>query len=262
MFDTTIRNRSSSRGFTLIELLVVISIIGMLSSVVLVSLNGARDKGRIGGSQEFDTNVYHAFGADAVDRFDFDDVVVGTLSSMKSGLGNGDTVPCTNASVVSVSSIVAGNVSALNKVFSSANTSYCYSASFPYSQAKFDPNKGAISVWLFPTSNVSAYNYIAHIKGAWVNFDGSKVLFRGVTSNKSIPLNQWSHVLFSWDSSAATNDKLRIYINGTLDKSADPTINFDVSINFSCAGTWFLPAEGFVGYIDNFSLYTQSMQNP
>lgn len=44
--------RRAARAFTLIELLVVIAIIGILSSVVLASLNAVRAKGRIAAAKQ------------------------------------------------------------------------------------------------------------------------------------------------------------------------------------------------------------------
>ncbi|MDO8436136.1 MAG: type II secretion system protein, partial [bacterium] len=54
------------KAFTLIELLVVIAIIGLLASIILVSLKGTREKARIAKSLDFSQRINHALGAYAV----------------------------------------------------------------------------------------------------------------------------------------------------------------------------------------------------
>jgi len=53
-------NNRKERSFTLIELLVVIAIIGLLSSVVLVSMQGTRQKAKIAKAQQEVSAIYKA----------------------------------------------------------------------------------------------------------------------------------------------------------------------------------------------------------
>ena len=62
-----LRKHVSPGGFTLIELLVVIAIIGILSSTVLVSLQGAREKARIARVQSDLYQIRTAIGMLEVD---------------------------------------------------------------------------------------------------------------------------------------------------------------------------------------------------
>lgn len=81
----------SRRAFTLIELLVVIAIIGLLASVVLVSMGGSRDKARISKTLEFSQSLRNVLGAEPVGIWSFDDCSQGTVKD-GSGYGRDGTI--------------------------------------------------------------------------------------------------------------------------------------------------------------------------
>jgi len=80
-----------NKSFTLIELLVVIAIIGLLASIILVSLKGVREKAEIARGLEFSQSIQHALGADAVGIWSFDEDS-GSTANDNSGYGNSGTL--------------------------------------------------------------------------------------------------------------------------------------------------------------------------
>lgn len=81
----------SRRAFTLVELLVVVAIIGLLSSVAVVTMGSARDKARMASALQFESQTYRALGAEAVGTWSFDDAT-GSVASDGTGLGRNGTV--------------------------------------------------------------------------------------------------------------------------------------------------------------------------
>ena len=110
---TMYKNRS--RGFTLIELLVVIAIIGVLSAVVLASLNTARSKGNDAAIQsnlstiQTQAEIFYGVG-NTYTGVCADATVTKAITATESANGTGGQVTCTaTATAYAVSSTLVAD---------------------------------------------------------------------------------------------------------------------------------------------------------
>ncbi len=257
---TYIKKNRIKSGFTLVELMVVISIITLLSSVVLAALQGAKVKGVLSSAQTFDDHIYHAFGANAVVAYTLDNLPNSASSDLSGNINPALSCPSGGLSpTLNTVDFIKGNGSLL---FGNTPVYNCSNTSFPFLSTinKFSQTNGSISFWVKPLAIPGSTLIIASVDGLAIGLTSSMQinLLNGpfsLTSATPLVNNTWQHVLISWGSATTL-----IYINGKIDTNSAGTVPaFNASPSTLTLGN---NGASFYGLLDQFAVYSQSIQSP
>lgn len=204
------------KGFTLIELLVVISIISLLSSIVLASLNSAREKGRIAAGLKYNTANLRTVPSIGYWKLDETGTPASYLDSSGSG-SNGVSPtfrPTPNADVPHAAKVSSQYFDGNDYITIPSSTNLNLTTQgFTY------------MAWVKPTSVTGGYKIIASRYVPYIAISTSskfRMLLGGrtggtlsnenVESSVSAQAGRWTHVAGVYDGSS-----IRIYVDGKLE---------------------------------------------
>ena len=241
-----------NKAFTLIELLVVIAIIGILASIVLVSLQGAKDQAELAEAQSFARQVRTSLGLSLVAEWRFEN-----NTNDSSGYEN-------NGTIVGDPAYVTGMFGQALE-FNGNDYVDCGSGEL------VAQNTITIEAWIKPNTihrgNIYVQNdndngYVTHqlqlnLAGN-LSYDNWNPSGGALYSNTTLVANNWYHAVVTRD-----GDAVVFYLNGTVDgggtgesrSSAGHIDNTLIGARYYSGAARYL----FNGAIDEVRIYNQAL---
>ena len=274
----------NSKSFTLIELLVVIAIIGLLSSVVLVSMKGTRGKAKITKGLQFSQTINHTLGAYALGVWDFNDSDTSGIANDCSGYANHGTI----IGATYVGGASTSDDATPHHVLGQGEGQYALNfdgiddyVQFSYN-ANSQPDVITIEYWIKLTSDPDTsgennYRMVFSASGfgapcdlileqnrstcfsVWVG--GSRYRrIGGIFSSERLTVDRWAHLVYIYDSSDGWG---YAYKNGEISRQGE-MISGGGNLDNSSRG-WRIsspstaPSRSIPGIIDGFRIYERAL---
>ena len=272
------KKKTYTKGFTLIELMVVMSIVAMLSSVIIVALQGARNKGVVASGLNFATYNYHFLGADALAIYNFNDLLNSTNVSTSDGGPNNynaTLVGCGSSPFCKSTLTPTGTGSS----FVLAGGQYA-----AYDQntnlSKSNLTSATESVWIYPTTVIASGNYeivmgvsdlihdIGSHRNLYLDIRGPGNILHAQSAPDSgsgcsfdltgvIQLNKWQNITFSVNGGTGS-----LYLNGKLLQTQSGCTGMNFMPKTILIGTYnTTPLFPFTGNIDDASVYSSALSD-
>ena len=249
--------KDNSLGFTLVEVLVVISIIGILSSIVMVSINSAKEKAEIAKGKAFDSHISRVIGLSLLSKWSLEN---GEAEDQAEGGNNGDiTGGVTEVAGITDNALQFNGTDGLVEFDESffVSTPTEFTVSLWAKPSSIPPDEDA--VLFYSTRNVEFMIGYSTDGKFFTSYKLSSLIWEGVSAEKNSSPGKWYHVVASWSSS-----KVVLYVNGSVVGQIVPTgSTFATTPSGNPALAAFVRPTGtrnyFEGILDGVSLYTEAI---
>ncbi|MCK5027184.1 MAG: prepilin-type N-terminal cleavage/methylation domain-containing protein [Candidatus Pacebacteria bacterium] len=204
------------KGFTLIELLMVVAIVSLISTIVMGSLNSAREKARIAGGKQFSNTLKYSLGSELVGEWTFNDSSIsGTnISDVSGNVGDGDI--CGGAVTMEGVFGEAMKFDGINDYVSIPDDPLLHVQRFTIEAWVYNPDLSQ-NKWLLNKYQIGSIFHRSYSLMYWNNFGYS--FYIGNTSHMHMLQSNfhgkvgWNHIAMEYD-----GDNMKLYVDGIFRK--------------------------------------------